>query len=212
MGAGKVGTTIARAAVAAGYDVRMSGSGSVSRLALTAEILAPGATPSTTSEVVKHASLILLAVPMHRFRELDHDLFDGRIVIDAMNYWEPIDGNDPELAADPAGSTSVVQRWFPGARIVKSLNQLGYHEFEELRRPRGAPDRLAQGVAADDSAARAAVMELVDRLGFDPVDAGTLADTGVLGPDGSAFGGALPAGELRELIARNRARADTAFP
>lgn len=202
MGAGKVGTTIARAAVAAGYDVRISGSGGVDRLALTAEILAPGATPSTTAEVAAHTPLIVLAVPMHRFRELDHSLFDDRILIDTMNYWEPVDGNDSELAVDPGNSTAIVQRWFPRARVVKSLNQLGYHEFEELRRPRGAPDRLAQGVAADDEAARATVMELVDRLGFDALDAGTLAESAVLAPAGLAFGVAFSARELQGLISR----------
>lgn len=205
IGAGKIGTTIARAAVAAGYDVRIAGSGGVDRLALTAEILAPGATPMATSEVVANTSLIVLAVPMHRFRELDHHLFDNRIVIDAMNYWEPIDGSDPELAADPGASTAVVQRWFPGAKVVKSLNQLGYHEFEELRRPSGASDRVAIGVAGDDAGARTEVLELVNRIGFDAVDAGTLAESAVLGPDGPTFGVALSAAELRRALTPSRA-------
>lgn len=101
VGAGKVGTSIARAAIATGYDVWLSGSAGVDRLALTAEILAPGATPSATEQVVAHARLIVLAVPIHRFRELPHGLFDRRIVVDAMNYWEPIEGHDPERARQP---------------------------------------------------------------------------------------------------------------
>ena len=210
VGAGKVGTTVARAAVAAGYDVRISGSGDVDRLALTAEILAPGATPSTTADVVAHTSTIVLAVPVHRFRELDHHLFDGRVLIDAMNYWEPIDGYDPDLATDPGRSTEVVQRWFPGARVVKSLNQLGYHEFEALRRPPGTHDRRAQGVASDDAPARAAVMELVDRLGFDAVDVGPLAASAVLGTDGAAFGVALSAQELDSVIGSRATSASSA--
>ncbi|MGB4779983.1 NADPH-dependent F420 reductase [Microbacterium sp.] len=201
VGAGKIGTTIARAALDAGYDVMLSGSGTVERLALTAEILAPGATPAVTADVVGHAELIVLAVPTHRFRELDRTLFDGKVLIDTMNYWEPIDGHDPEFAADPAGSSLVVQRWFSGASVVKSLNQLGYHEFDELRRPHGRPDRLAQAVSGNDGEARTAVMQLVDRLGFDAIDAGPLTAATPLGTGGAAFGIGLSAGALSLLLA-----------
>jgi predicted dinucleotide-binding enzyme len=70
IGAGKIGTAIARAAVAGGYDVAISGSGGVERIELIVEVLAPGARAVTTDDVVRHADLIILAVPMHRFREL----------------------------------------------------------------------------------------------------------------------------------------------
>jgi predicted dinucleotide-binding enzyme len=70
VGAGKIGTAIARAAVAGGYDVAISGSGYVERTELIVEVLAPGARAVTTDDVVRHADLIILAVPMHRFREL----------------------------------------------------------------------------------------------------------------------------------------------
>ena len=85
VGAGKLGTTIARAATAAGYDVAMSGSGPADRIALIVDVLAPGARAVSTDEVVRHADLIVLAVPTHRFRDLAHDLFAGKILIDAMN-------------------------------------------------------------------------------------------------------------------------------
>jgi 8-hydroxy-5-deazaflavin:NADPH oxidoreductase len=176
VGAGKLGTTIARAAVAAGYDVAISGSGPADDIALTVDVLAPGARAATTDEVIRHAGVIVLAVPTHRFRELPRDLFAGRILVDAMNYWEPVDGIDDELAAAPDGSSVIVQERFPSARVVKSLNQLGYHELEEQRRPSGAADRVAVGAAGDDRLAVRRVMRLIDRLGFDPVDAGSLED------------------------------------
>src|SRR5207237_7961981 len=90
VGAGKFGTTRARAAVAAGYDVAISGSGARDEIALTVDVLAPGATAATTEAVVRHADVIVLAVPTHRFRELPSDLFAGKILIDAMNSWEPV--------------------------------------------------------------------------------------------------------------------------
>ena len=163
VGAGKLGTTLARAALAAGYDVAIAASGPPDDIALTVDVLAPGARAVTTEEAVRHADVVVLAVPTHRFRELPSDLFAGKILIDAMNYWEPVDGVDDELAAAPDGTSTVVQRHFPSARVVKSLNQLGYHELDELRRPQGAHDRIAIGAAGDDRLAVRAVMHLIDR-------------------------------------------------
>ncbi|MDX6639461.1 MAG: 8-hydroxy-5-deazaflavin:NADPH oxidoreductase, partial [Solirubrobacteraceae bacterium] len=187
VGAGKLGTALARTALAAGYEVAIAGSGPTQRIALQVDVLARGAVAMTVDEVVASAEIIVLAVPTHRFRELPTDLFDGKILIDAMNYWPDIDGDDSELAEAPDGSSAVVQARFPGARVVKSLNQLGYHELDEYPRERGAPDRIAVAAAADDRRALAAVMQLIDDLGFDPVDAGRLANGRLLEPDGSPY-------------------------
>jgi predicted dinucleotide-binding enzyme len=200
VGAGKFGTTVARAAIEAGYDVAISGSGPATDIALTVDVLAPGARATTTDEVVRHADIIVLAVPTSRFRELAADLFAGKILVDAMNYWEPVDGIDRELAEAPDGTSTVVRDHFPTARVVKSLNQLGYHELEEVRRPSGAADRIAIGVAGDDRLAVRAVMRLVDRLGFDPVDAGPLEAGVVLEPDGSPYATTYSAAELADRI------------
>ena len=200
VGAGRVGTTIARAAVAAGYDVAISGSGPPDRIALIVDVLAPGAHPASTAEVVRHADLIVLAVPMHRFRELPRDLFAGKILIDAMNYWEEIDGVDQELAAAPSGTSVVVQERFPSARLVKSLNHITYYKFDEGRRPHGAPGRIAMAAAGDDRAAVAAVMQLIDRLGFDAVDAGPLKAGRALEPNGPVFGVSFSADELSSFL------------
>jgi 8-hydroxy-5-deazaflavin:NADPH oxidoreductase len=204
VGAGKFGTTLARAALAAGYDVAISGSGPADNIALTIEVLAPGARAATTAGVVRHADVIVLAVPTHRFRELPPDLFAGKILIDAMNYWEPVDGDDPELAQARAGTSIVVQERFPSARVVKSLNQLGYHQVEEHQRDKGAADRIAIGAAGDDQLAVRKVMRLVDRLGFDPVDAGPLKNGLFLEPDGSPIGATYSAEELAQLIPTRR--------
>src|SRR3954467_5471915 len=132
VGAGKFGTTLARAAIAAGYDVAMSGSGPADDIALTLDVLAPGAQAVTTEEAVRRADIVVLAIPTHRFRELAPDLFAGKILIDAMNYWQPVEGDDDAPPAAPDGTSVLVQDRFASARVVKSLNQLGYHEFDEL--------------------------------------------------------------------------------
>jgi predicted dinucleotide-binding enzyme len=200
VGAGKIGTAIARAAVAGGYDVAISSSGAAERIELIVDVLAPGAHPVTTDDVVHHAEVIVLAVPMHRFRDLSSDLFDGKIVVDAMNYWEEIDGIDEDLVTAPLGTSVVVQQHFPLARLVKSLNHLGYFKFDQSRRPRGAPDRLAMAAAGNDPDAVTTAMQLIDRLGFDPVNAGAL-DRGVaLQPGGPVFGIGLSAGKLTQVL------------
>jgi len=206
VGAGKFGTTVARAAIAAGYDVAISGSGPADDIALTVDVLAAGAHAATTDEVVRHADIIVLAVPTHRFRELPRDQFAGKILIDAMNYWQPVDGDDPELTAAPGGTSTIVQGRFPTARVVKSLNQLGYHQLEETQRPMGEPDRIAIGAAGDDRLAVRRVMRLLDRLGFDPVDAGPLKNGSALEPDGSPIAATYSAEQLSKLVSLRTAR------
>jgi hypothetical protein len=200
VGAGKIGTAVARAAFAGGYDVAISGSGAAERIALIVEVLAPGARAVTTDDVVGDADLIVLAVPMHRFRGLPHNLFADKILVDAMNYWEEIDGVDEELATAPMGTSVVVQQQFPSARVVKSLNHLGYFKFDQARRPPGAPDRLALAAAGNDPDAVAAVMRLIDRLGFDAVDAGPLRAGVALQPGGPVFGIGHRAGNLTNIL------------
>jgi len=209
VGAGKIGTAIARAAVAAGYDVAISGSGAAERIELIVEVLAPGARAMTTNEVVNHADLIVLAIPMHRFRQLPRDLFAGKILVDAMNYWEEIDGVDEQFETAAAGTSKLVQEWFSSARVVKGLNHLGYFKFEKSRLPKGGPGRIAMAAAGDDRDALATVLQLIDTLGFDPVDAGMLEAGLALQPGGRVFGAGHTAEELSNLLARESAGART---
>jgi predicted dinucleotide-binding enzyme len=205
VGAGKAGTAIARAAVAGGYDVAISGSGSAERIELIVGVLAPGARALSTEEVVSYAGLIVLAIPLHRFRELRRDLFAGKILVDAMNYWDEIDGVDEQFETAPAGTSMLVQEWFSSARVVKSLNHLGYFKFEKSRRPRGAPGRIAIAAAGDDRSAVAAVLQLIDALGFDAVDAGNLESGLALQPGGPIFGAGHSAKELSSRLSRDAA-------
>jgi predicted dinucleotide-binding enzyme len=191
---------LARAALAAGYEVAVASSGPAERIALSVDVLAPEAVVSTVDSV-DFADVIVLAVPAHRFRQLPSDLFDGKILVDAMNYWPDTDGEDPELAAADGGSSVVVQAHFPGARVVKSLNQLGYHELDEYPRDPGAPDRIAVAAVGDDRLAVRTVMHLIDRLGFDPVDGGPLTKGKLLEPDGSPYAETFSADALAKRLA-----------
>lgn len=207
LGAGKAGTSIARAALAAGDEVAIAASGDAERIRLIVDVLVPGAVAVSAADAVRGADLVVLAVPMHKFRRVDPTLLDGRVVIDVMNYWEPIDGRIPELEDAPDGTSALVQRAFPGARIVKSLNHLGYHELEEDARPAGAPDRRAVAAASDDADALALVLDLIDRIGFDPVDAGPLARGVALEPGSPLFGAAYDRAAFEALLATRLADA-----
>jgi hypothetical protein len=205
VGAGKAGTAIARAAVAGGYDVAISGSGPAARIELVVEVLAPGARALSTDEVVKYAGLIVLAIPMHRFRQLRRDLFAGKILVDAMNYWDEIDGVDEQFETAPAGTSMLVQEWFSSATVVKSLNHLGYFKFEKSRRPHGTPGRIGMAAAGNDRSAVAAVLQLIDNLGFDSVDAGNLESGLAMQPGGPIFGAGYSANELSNRLSREAA-------
>ena len=150
VGAGKFGTTLARAAVAAGYDVAISGSGPADEIALTVDVLAPGARAATTDEVVRHADVIVLAVPTHRFRELPPDLFAGKILIDAMNYWEPVDGDDPELTTAADGTSRSCRSASAPRGSSRASTNSATTSSKRTGAPKGAPDRIAIGAAGDD--------------------------------------------------------------
>jgi predicted dinucleotide-binding enzyme len=188
LGAGHTGPVIAKVLVEAGYPVSIAASGDPEKIALLVSFLAPGAEPMWAADSVAGADVVILAVPLHRFAELDPEWFVGKVVVDTMNYWPPTDGV-LALFEDPVhGSSEIVQGRLPGARVVKTLNHIGYHELDEYRSPAGAPRRWALGVAGDDAQAVALVAAVIDRVGYDVVTLPSLAAGQVLQPGGPVFG------------------------
>ena len=174
LGAGKVGTVIARLAVAAGYRVLIAGSGDVSRIALIVEVVTPGAT-AVTAAAAAGSDVVILALPLGKYRSIPVPLLDGKLVIDAMNYWEPVDGVLAEFEGAERSTSEIVADLVPHARVIKTFSHLGYHQLEDEARSAGTPGRVALAIAGDDRVAVEQVAELVDALGFDPVLAGPLA-------------------------------------
>jgi 8-hydroxy-5-deazaflavin:NADPH oxidoreductase len=206
-GAGKSGVAIARRALAAGYGVRIATSGPADRTALVTAILTPGAIAVDAAELAGSAGLVILAVPLRRFRELPLASLEGSLVVDVMNYWPPIDGVLPDFEGVRPSSEVVRDALPPTARLVKTLNHVGYHEIEELARPAGTPRRVALAIASDDPDALDAVARFVDDLGFDPVPAGGLAGSAVLQPGSPIFGADFGKTAMRDELAAITSRA-----
>jgi len=195
LGAGRVGSAVARTALKAGYTVNIAGSGPAADIQLIVDIVTPGAVAMSAADAVASADLVILAVPLHKYRSVDAATLVGKIVIDTMNYWQPIDGDLHEFTEDSRSSSEVVGEYFAGARMVKTLNHIGYHDLETDARPAGDPQRHALAIAGEPEAA-AVVAEVINRFGFDPIYAGALADGAAFEPGGPIFGGRHTADEL----------------
>ncbi len=195
LGAGRVGTAIARLAVAAGYRVKIATSKPAADNALIIEIVTPGAEAVDAPEAAD-SDLVVVAVPLHKYKGVGADMLAGKVVIDAMNYWSVTDGDIADFEADDRSSSEVVAAHLSASRVVKSFNHIGYHEMEPDSAPAGTADRRALAVAGDDADAKERVAEFIDALGFDVVDAGDLAAGKNYEPGTEVFNGRFNAGEL----------------
>jgi predicted dinucleotide-binding enzyme len=204
LGAGHSGPVIARAAVEAGYDVSIAASGDPARIALIARVLAPGAEPRWAADAVAEADVLVLAIPIHRFAAFDPALVAGKVVIDVMNYWPPVDGFQAMFEDRTRGSSEIVQERLAESTVIKTLNHLGYHQLDEERRPEGSPERRAVGVAGDDPDAVDVVADIVERIGFDTVRLDSLRAGRLFEAGGPVFGASLRRSEF-ELAVRAEA-------
>ncbi|WP_105782214.1 NADPH-dependent F420 reductase [Pediococcus inopinatus] len=200
IGAGKVGIVLAVLALNAGYEVRISGSGSVEKIALTIKTLVPGAIASENKDVVANSDIIILAIPLSRYKNIDADLLKDKLVIDATNYWWETDGIREEVLDADSTSSEQVQAYFKHATIVKTFNHMGYHNLQEEAASKNSSKRKALFVTGNNHEAVDKVAQFVESMGFDQVVHYNLADGIMTEPGSPLFGASLTYQDLKQTI------------
>ena len=180
----------------------IAGSGSVEKIALTVEVLAPGAKAVTAAEAKAKADLVILALPLSKYETIDRSGLDGKLVLDAMNYWWEVDGIRTDLTNPLQSSSELVQRFLSNSQVIKAFNHMGYHDLFDESAPAGTPKRKALALAGDDDAAIATVRSFIDDLGFDSLYVGPLANGIMLEPGSEVFGANVTLPELQAMIDR----------
>jgi len=202
LGAGRLGTVLARLAAGAGYQVFIAGSGDPKRVALPIDVLAKGVRACTPVDAAERADIVILALPLGAYRTIPAEALAGKLVIDAVNYWWEVDGFPDDFTDPLTSSSELVRDHLPKSRVVKAFNHMGYRDLEDEARPFGDTGRKAIGLAGDHAHDLDIVTSIVDDLGFDPVIVGMLTDGVRLEPGTEPFGADVGAQELRDMIDR----------
>ena len=186
VGSGDIGRTVAELCVANGIAVALANSRGPQSLAPLVARLGPLARAATVAEAAAFGDLVLLAIPYFAHAELLADLFAGRVVVDACNWFPGRDGPTPELVSGELVSTELLARRFTGSRFVKALHNLNFAVLAD-RADRSLPNeqRVAVLVAADDAEAKALTLAWLDRLGLGALDVGSLHEGGRRASPGS---------------------------
>ena len=207
IGAGHIGSQVARLAIANGYDVVISNSrGPESLSALVAE-LGPRARAASVLDAAKAGDIVVVTVPLKNYRAAPVEPLAGKIVIDTNNYYPQRDGHIPELDDESTTSSELLQAHLPASKVVKAFNHIQAAHLTTHGQATGTPNRRALVIAGDDAAAKATVTRLLDRFGFDTVDAGPLKESWRIQPDTPGYGPRRTAEQLRgDLAAAKRYR------
>jgi predicted dinucleotide-binding enzyme len=205
IGAGNIGGTLTRRFRALGYDVLVANSRGPQSLGhLAAET---GAKAVTVEEAAHDGDVVVVAIPERQIAKLPPNLFAdvpaSVVVIDTGNYYpQQYDGRIDDIENGMPESVWVQRQL--GHPVVKVFNNIYARHLLERGLPAGTPGRLALPVAGDDAAAKATVLRLVDELGFDPIDAGSLDDSWRQQPGTPAYAKDLDAAAVRKALSEAR--------
>jgi predicted dinucleotide-binding enzyme len=201
IGVGNIGGTLARHFVRAGHEVAVGNSRGPDTLKDMVAELGERARAMTAEDAAAFGDVVVVSVPFGRYRELPTDGFAGKVVIDTNNYYPGRDGRFEELDADRTTSSELLQTHLSGSRVVKAFNAIYWNSLRDLGRPSGDPLRIGIPISGDDQEAKRTVADLMDQIGFDAVDAGTLAEGGRNHqPGGIVYTTGLSTGELRARL------------
>lgn len=202
IGAGQIGATVARAAIAHGYDVVLSNSRGPETLADLIAELGPHARAAIPAEAASAGDFALVAVPLHQYQAVPVAELAGKIVMDANNYYPGRDGRIEALDRNESATSELLQAHLPTSKVVKAFNNIYAREILTTAEPAGAPHRRALPIAGDDHEAKQFVAGFLDEIGFDAVDIGPLAESWRVERDTPAYTVRATADELRELAGK----------
>ncbi len=200
IGAGNIGSQLARLAVANGHDVVLSNSRGPETLAPLIAELGPNARAASPVETAKAADIAVVTIPLRAIHTVPVKPLAGKIVIDTNNYYSQRDGHFDELDAETTTSSELLQRLLPSSKVVKAFNHIQAVALTAESQPAGSDNRRALIVAGDDEAAKAAVAHIIDQFGFDTVDLGLLSEGWRIQPDTPGYGPRMNAAELTAAV------------
>ena len=200
LGAGSIGSALARKLAAAGHEVKVANSRGPETIGV--DVLTTGATAVKASDVVQDVEVLITSIPlsgMPAVKPLVADLPTDVVIIDTSNYYPTRDGHVQALEDGQVESLWITEQL--GCPVAKAWNAILSGTFEAKGAPAGDPTRLAIPVAADRDADRETAMTLVEDTGFDAVDAGTLADSWRQQPGAPAYCTELTLQEMHAALA-----------
>jgi 8-hydroxy-5-deazaflavin:NADPH oxidoreductase len=201
IGAGHIGSQVARLAVAQGHNVVLSNSRGPETLSGLVAELGPRARAATPAEAARAADIAVVTVPLKNYRQVPVEPLAGKVVIDTNNYYPQRDGHIPELDNESMTTSELLQAHLPTSKVVKAFNHIYAVQLTTDGKPAGTPSRRALAIAGDDPAAKATVTKLLDQFGFDTVDAGPLKEGWRIQRDTPGYGPRRNAEELRKDLA-----------
>ncbi|WP_109476097.1 NAD(P)-binding domain-containing protein [Paraburkholderia sp. C35] len=203
IGAGNIGKVLARRFVENGHAVRVANSRGAASLSEIAK--ETGAMASDVQDIVRDADVIVVTIPQARVTDLPKGLFEGAkpsaVVVDTGNYYPR--QRDGRIDGIEKGATE--SQWVEaeiGHAVVKAFNNIYASHLEGMGKPAGTQGRIALPVAGDDPKAKEVVFKLVDQIGFDPVDAGTIADSWRQQPGSPVYTGDFDVQGVKDALER----------
>lgn len=204
IGAGHIGSQVARAAIDAGYEVVIANSRGPETLAGLVAELGPHARAATAAEAAEAADVAVVTVPFKAYSSIPVEPLAGKIVIDTNNYYWERDGHVPALDQGRATVTGLLQEHLPTSRVAKGFNHIRASDITTKGLPAGTPGRRALATASDHPDAAQFVTDLYDRFGFDTVNIGPLSESWRVERDQPAY--VVP--QTRAELVANLARAE----
>ena len=164
IGAGHIGSQVARLAISCGYPVVISNSRGPETLAGLVGELGPSARAATAVDAAKDSEIIVVSIPLKNYRDVPVEALAGKIVIDTSNYYPQRDGQIPELDNESTTTAELLQAHLPASKVVKAFNHIYAAQLTTDGEPAGSKNRRALVIAGDDAAAKAVVTNLLDDL------------------------------------------------